>query len=450
MRTIRDHHSGDLFDPWAHLGDRRRRLLERSWSGVFRKHLLEYLPVAKLAQHFHGQIGRPTKDLHVAIGVLILQQLHDLTDAATVEALAFNIAWHYALDLRDGSDTYLCEKTLRNYRRLVIDQGLDELLFRALTDRLIGAFEVDPAKQRLDSTAIRSAMRSLTRLGVVVETISKFLRELARVEPALHERMDPGLTRRYVDREGDGCFANTTPSESKRRLPEAGEDMLTLATMFRDTPAASLDSFVILERVLREQFEVSDSHDDVGDPKPTLRIKEPHEIPCDNVRNPADPDSSYNKHRGQGYLTQVMETYQEDDGPVPPPAKPDLITHVSVGKMTVHDGQCLEPAIEDVKGRKVQPQQLLADTHYGSNNHLQTTAQQGIELVSPAMPPKGSKQGRLALEQFELDGRGLITRCPAGHEPIATSGGQEKLQARFDDSICQSCPLLKQCPAAQS
>jgi hypothetical protein len=222
--------------------------------------------------------------------------------------------------------------------------------------------------------------------------------------------------------------------------------MLTLATMFRDTPAASLDSFVILERVLREQFEVSDSHDDVGDPKPTLRIKEPHEIPCDNVRNPADPDSSYNKHRGQGYLTQVMETYQEDDGPVPPPAKPDLITHVSVGKMTVHDGQCLEPAIEDVKGRKVQPQQLLADTHYGSNNHLQTTAQQGIELVSPAMPPKGSKQGRLALEQFELDGRGLITRCPAGHEPIATSGGQEKLQARFDDSICQSCPLLKQCP----
>lgn len=45
------------------------------------------------------------------IGVLILQQLHDLTDAATVEALAFNMAWHYALDVRGEADVYFCEKT---------------------------------------------------------------------------------------------------------------------------------------------------------------------------------------------------------------------------------------------------------------------------------------------------------------------------------------------------
>ena len=450
MRTIRDHHSGDLFDPWGFLGDKRRKLLDRSWSGVFREHLLEALPVAKLAQHFHGQMGRPTKDLHGAMGVLILQQLHDLTDAATVQALAFNIAWHYALDLRDGSDTYLCEKTLRNYRRLVIDHGLDELLFRSLTDRLIGAFEVDPAKQRLDSTAIRSAMRNLTRLGIVVETIAKFLRELARVEPGLHERVDAGLVRRYVEREGEGCFANTTPSESKRRLPEAGRDLLTLAVMFRGTQAATLDSFVILQRVLSEQFEVSDSPSDEGDPKPTLRVKEPHEIPCDNVCNPADPDSSYNKHRGQGYLTQVMETYQQDDSDDPPIPKPDLITHVSVGKMTVHDGRCLEPAIEDVKARQVQPQQLLADTHYGSAQNVQGLSAQGVELISPAMPPKGSKQDQLALEQFELDDQGRITRCPAGHEPLTASLGKVRLQARFDASICQSCSLLKRCPVRKT
>ena len=42
-------------------------------------------------------MGRPSKDLHVVIGVLLLQQLHDLSDAETVEALAFNMAWHYAL-----------------------------------------------------------------------------------------------------------------------------------------------------------------------------------------------------------------------------------------------------------------------------------------------------------------------------------------------------------------
>ena len=77
-------------------------------------------------------MGRPSKDLHVVIGVLLLQQLHDLSDAATVEALAFNMAWHYAFDTRSEADSYFCEKTLRNYRRLFIEQGLDEMLFRRL------------------------------------------------------------------------------------------------------------------------------------------------------------------------------------------------------------------------------------------------------------------------------------------------------------------------------
>ena len=101
-------------------------------------------------------MGRPSKDLHVVIGVLLLQQLHDLSDAETVEALAFNMAWHYALDVRSEADSYFCEKTLRNYRRLFIEQGLDELLFRCLTDRLVQGFSVDTSHQRMDSTALRS------------------------------------------------------------------------------------------------------------------------------------------------------------------------------------------------------------------------------------------------------------------------------------------------------
>ncbi|MEZ5726464.1 MAG: transposase [Paracoccaceae bacterium] len=50
------------------------------------------------------------------MGALILRQMFDLTDKAAVEAPAFNLAWHYALDIRSESDCYFCEKTLRNYR----------------------------------------------------------------------------------------------------------------------------------------------------------------------------------------------------------------------------------------------------------------------------------------------------------------------------------------------
>ncbi len=174
MLALRDHRSGDLFDPWEYLGPQRRRLLKRSWAGVFREHLLTHLPVGELGAGLCTGMGRPTKDLYVAIGALILQQLHDLTDEQTVEAIALNIAWHYALDIRQEPDACLCERTLRNYRRKIIDLGFDGVLFRTLTDRLIKAVGIDTSKQRLDSTAVRSAIRSLTRLGILVEGPASF------------------------------------------------------------------------------------------------------------------------------------------------------------------------------------------------------------------------------------------------------------------------------------
>ena len=54
-------------------------------------------------------------------------------------------------------------------------------------------------------------MRALTRLGIVVESISKFARELERYHPGLHEQISKEVIRRYVDREGNGAFANTAP-----------------------------------------------------------------------------------------------------------------------------------------------------------------------------------------------------------------------------------------------
>jgi hypothetical protein len=296
MLTLRDHQTAELFDPWAFLGDKRRQLLERSWAGVFRSYLLQHLPVAQLAPHFRHAFGRPGKDLYAAIGALILQQLHDLTDAQTVEAVALHLGWQYALDIRSDDDAYLCERTLRNYRAMLIERQLDQVLFRTLTDRLIAAVGVDTRKQRLDSTANRSAIRGLTRLGILVETISKFLRQLRRCHPDLHRQVSADLIRRYVEREGPGCFASTKPSESRRRLPEAAADLHGLLVQFESTPAAALASFVLLRRVFHEQCELAQTP---GAQTP-IRIKEPQEIPCDNVLNPADPDASYNAHRGVG------------------------------------------------------------------------------------------------------------------------------------------------------
>jgi len=73
MITLRDRRTGDLFDRGSALGEKRRRLLERSWAEVFRNHLLEGLPVGELFPHFDPRMGRPSKGFHIVIAVLLLQ-----------------------------------------------------------------------------------------------------------------------------------------------------------------------------------------------------------------------------------------------------------------------------------------------------------------------------------------------------------------------------------------
>ncbi len=418
----------------------------------FRDYLLLELPVGELAPHFSKDFGRPSKDLHVVLGALLLQQLHDLTDAQTVEAIAFNIAWQYALDVRSEADCYFCERTLRTYRRLVIQHPLDEVLFRSLTDKLIHSVGVNTRKQRIDSTGVRSFMRNLTRLGILVESTSKFLRELRRTSPLLYQGLDPELWRKYVARTGDGCFALTTPSQSKCRLLEAAADIDALLRQFYPTEAARLDSYRLLERVFEEQCERIEE----ASGQSSIQIRDPNTISCDNILNPADPDASYNKRRGVGYLVQVMETFSEDPdtdqqaeeatSAVSKVAKPDLITHMAVGKMTVHDSKALLPAIQDTEARGVAPEHMVADTHYGSTKCLTQAKAKGVTLLAPSMPPKGKGQGKLTLEDFELDASRYIQRCPAGHAPLETSVSKKRLQVRFAIDVCDQCPLQARCP----
>lgn len=332
-----------------------------------------------------------------------------------------------------------------------MDQGLDEDLFRGLTDELIRGFCVDTDRQRMDSTALRSAMRSLTRLGIVVESTSKFARELARFHPELQARIDPEILRRHVDREGPGSFACTAPGISKRRLGEAGQDLLALVLQFRGTAASSLSGFAILEQVLREQFEVGEDPKS-GKHAKTATARNPGDIPCDGIGNPADPDSSFNAHRGRGYMAQIVETYHEDDcnkdgaRELEGSSGPDLITCVKVHKMTRHDRHFLAEALDDLDRRGLKPATLLADTHYGYSENMALVLERDVRLYAPAQTPRGALKGRLTLEDFDLDDDGLVLRCPRGVVPASTSMAGAKLQARFDLTACRTCPDMERCP----
>jgi len=446
MITVKDHHTRRLFDPWEYVGSKRRKLLERSWSGVFRKYLLEKLPVSSVATHFCDGMGRPSKELFATIGALILQQLHDMSDPDVTRALAFNLDWHYALDITDESDAskYISERTLRTYRKILINEGLDGILFDALTDTLIKEFDVDTSKQRLDSTIIRSNMRKLGRIRIFATTIRKFLRKLKRKHPDLADTLlDPEFADRYLAKESDGCFSRVKPSEAPKTLQGLGEDLLYLVELFSsyDTVQA-LSEYKLLERVLREQCKVTGTGVDA-----TVEIRKPQEISSSSLQNPSDPDAGYDGHKGQGYQAQIMETYQtekQDDG------KPNLITYVEVEPAHKHDANALQPAIDTTKERGCCPEELICDTLYGGDDNVQQAAKKDVEVVAPLNGPAPSHE--ISLNDFEFDEKThFVTKCPEGHEPDNVCRTRtNRIRARFTKKTCSACPLLKHCPVKLS
>jgi len=82
----------------------------------------------------------------------------------------------------------------------------------------------------MDSTHILSNIAVLTRLGLFVETVTHFLRQLRKQVPAAFAKFPVGYGRRYLDREG--YFADTKKGASPRRLKAVAHDAFRLVNRF--------------------------------------------------------------------------------------------------------------------------------------------------------------------------------------------------------------------------
>ena len=388
--------------------------------------------------------GRPTKEIYAGLGALILQQMHDLTDEETVSQFSFNLQWHYALDIPGESDEakYMCPKTLWTLRHIVAEKGLDRELFHATTETLAKVFGVDTTKQRIDSVHIRSNMQRLGRICIFSQSIHNFLINLKRQHRAIFETIEQELIERYLTEKALGCFSLVKPSESAKTLETVSRDLFSLVERFRENKQVkSLTTFGALLRVLRDQCDVSAS--DTGPAE--IALKEPKEISSSSLQNPSDPDAGYDAHKGQGYQVQVMETYCDSPDETIREKTLNLITHVEVEPAHVSDAHALIPALESTRERGLAPEEVLADSLYGSDENHERAKEMGIDVISPVMGTP--KEGTISLADFPQTEKGKITACPQGHAPVKfTQGKKGTCSVAFASEHCNVCPLRDRCP----
>jgi hypothetical protein len=438
MIHIKDHKTPDMFDPFPFLGPKRKQRIEESWAKIFREHILPSLPVEKVFPKYDPVMGAPTKELYAMLGLMVIQQMHDLTDEEAVDQFAYNLQWHYALNITStaDADAYVSPKTLWTMRSVLTERNLYQDIFNDVTTKLAEVFSVDVSKQRFDSVHIFSNMRHLGRIGLFVKTIKKFLVNLKRHHKDLYEALDKALSDRYMTKQGEAVFSMVKPSESTKTLASLAEDVFTLVERFRgNEPVVTMTSYQFLIRLLKEQCILArvDTH------TTQVSVKENKDVSSDSLQNPSDPEAGYSGYKGQGYQMQVAESYDTSEDAT----TLNLITGVIVEPAHKRDAHALVPLIETTTELGLKPKEALADTLYGGDENCQKAAALGVEIISPA---KGTGPRAFSLTEFTMNSMNEVTACPEGCAPEHTESQNDKYTAFFSKRTCRGCSRKKTCP----
>jgi hypothetical protein len=438
MIHIKDHKTPDMFDPFPFLGPKRKQRIEASWAKIFRELILPTLPVEKVFSKYDPVMGAPTKELYAMLGLMVIQQMHDLTDEEAVDQFAYNLQWHYALNITStaDADAYVSPKTLWTMRNVLTERNLFQDIFNEVTTKLAEVFSVDVSKQRFDSVHIFSNMRHLGRIGLFVKTIKKFLVNLKRHHKGLYEALDKTLCDRYMTKQGEGVFSMVKPSESMKTLASLADDLFTLVERFTgNEPVVTMTSYQFLVRLLKEQciLQRVDMH------TTQVMVKANTDVASDSLQNPADPDAGYDGYKGQGYQMQVAESYgtSEDTDTL------NLITGVIVEPAHKRDAHALVPLIETTAELGLKPKEALADTLYGGDENCLKAQALGVEIVSPA---KGTGPRASSLTEFIMNSVNKVISCPRGCAPEHTESQDDKYIAFFSKKTCRGCSRKKTCP----
>jgi hypothetical protein len=435
MQNLHDPEQTLLFDPWALVFSGRLYARVRSgWQGLFHDVLLRLMPAEELAEHFHPELGRPTKELYSVAGLIFLKEFHDWTEEDAVEAYCFRLDVQYALNVARG-DGELSLRTLERYLKLFRELGLARMVFDEVTQALVDHLELDVSRQRLDSTHVYSNMAMFGRTSLMVKAVQRFLTQVLRHHRERYEALPEELRARYAPNSPSSPFgwarAKNNADQRRRLRQQVADDMYLVLTFYDGEEAiTNKDTYKQLLRVFEEHCEVIEDAVTVR-PKSDPRA----------LQSLSDLDATYDGHKGRGYQAQVCQTCSEQN-------EVQLITGLLPQTAADSDSTALPEMIEHLEDRQRKPEQLLADTAYGSDDNVEHCAAKGVELVAPVKARHEGNEDALSALDFEIDETTReVQRCPAGNTPCTTGYSEKRDEgyALFERATCEACPNFGRC-----
>ena len=196
--------------------------------------------------------------------VTVLQFLEGLPDRQAADAVRSRLDWKYALSL-ERTNPGFDHTVLSEFRTRLVAGGAEERLLDLVLDQArTRSWLKTRGKQRTDSTHVLAAVRALSRLECVGETLRHALNVLAEVAPDwLRAQVQPEWVERYAHRVEEYRLPSSK-TEREQYANQVGADgwQLLDAVDAASTPSwlRDLPAMQTLRRVWAQQYHARAMH----------------------------------------------------------------------------------------------------------------------------------------------------------------------------------------------
>lgn len=392
-------------------------------------HRREVFPDGMFADLFPSGRGRPSVPADVMASVIVLQALHGLSDADTVDSVTFDLRWKAACGLPVTAAAFHAT-TLTYWRRRLAASQSPNRIFDAVR-QVVDQTGVLAGKSRraLDSTILDDAVATQDTVTQLIAAIRRVRREVPGAAEVVgehcsaHDYDDPGKPAiAWNDKTARDQLIDALVGDAHRLLGHLPE---------QDLGPRAAEAVALLALIAGQDVEPVEGSDGTDG---QWRIAQ--QVAPDRLISTVDPDTRHahkTVHRRQdGFKAHIA--VEPDTG---------IITDCALTKASGPDNHEAVVGLALLDDEQA-PVRVLGDSAYGTGEARAALAEEKHVAVIKPIPLRTPVPGGFTSDDFHIDFDARTVTCPDNRTvEIRPSGG-----AAFE-KYCRSCSLADQCTTAK-
>ena len=387
-------------------------------------HRLELFGDDDFADLFPSGRGRPSVPASVMAAVMVLQVLHDYSDAEAAEAARCDLRWKAACGFpldNGGFDP----STLVYWRRRLAKSDRPHRISDAVRAVIEQTGVLAGRRRRaVDSTILADAVATQDTITQLIAAV----RRVARTVPGAAEQVAAVCAGHDYSKPGKPQVDCDDPQAKDTLVSALVNDANALVDVLKDCEQAAA-AVALLALVAGQDVEPAEGSDGMDG-----RWRIARTVAEDRVISTVDPDARHTRKsaeaRRDGYRAHIAACPETG-----------IITSEELTRAAGEENSDAAAASR-LLGAEGMPAEVYGDSAYSTGDLRAAMKQAGHTAVIKPRPLKPAVEGGFTLDDFSVDESAGTVTCPAG----VTRRISARRNVTFG-AACSGCPLRARCTA---